>query len=793
MLRSLAAVFLFGGLASVVNAQEVDATRTSDAVAAAIAKAGDNRAELQRALQKVPDEQRAGMRFLIEHMPDRDLRSLTADFLLRNVQLAYKTREQSGWQIPDDVFFNNVLPYASINESRDDFRQQFFDRFWNVVKDAKSPGEAAAILNNHVFKELNVKYSRRRNRADQGPFESMETGLASCTGLSILLIDACRSVGVPARFVGIPLWSDRSGNHSWVEIWDDGWHFTGAAEPAGMELDKAWFVGRASQAQRDVPRHAIYAVSYRDTPTRFPLVWDRSIDYVHAVNVTDRYANRAKPLPADHLNAMFKVYRGNGERCCVPIKVKDASGKVVFEGETKDESFDGNDHTTVALPIGKTFQVEFASGQSTTIQTEDADSNSQLFAFPVENAETSATSAPPADDTDSELPEEKQTTLRQLQRYLQQTEASWDALPEQAFATLPLSKEDAVAAKRLLVQARREQLLAERQPEHQAGELQWQDRKLPFFFKVYGDKPAGQRSLFISMHGGGNAPSRVNDRQWNNQKRLYQPEEGVYVAPRAPTNTWNLWHEPHIMPMFDRLIENMVLFEGVDPNRVYLMGYSAGGDGVYQLAPRMADRWAAASMMAGHPNDAQPGNLRNIGFALFMGGKDGAYKRNQVAQEWGEKLDRLKAQDPGGYEHKVTIYPDKGHWMDGEDKAAIPWMTQFTRQPFPAKVVWRKDGNPQARFYWLRTSLDEWEKGQRWVAEIDGQQLSVKGVEADDQLDVLLNDEMVDLDQALSVAFGNTAARQVNPARTIAVMHDSLSHRFDPAVVYSAKVSHGSD
>ena len=48
-----------------------------------------------------------------------------------------------------------------------------------------------------------------------------------------MVIDACRAVGVPARFVGTPLWADKSGNHSWVEVWDKGWHFTGAAEPAG--------------------------------------------------------------------------------------------------------------------------------------------------------------------------------------------------------------------------------------------------------------------------------------------------------------------------------------------------------------------------------------------------------------------------------------------------------------------------------------------------------------------------------------------------------------------------------
>ena len=79
-----------------------------------------------------------------------------------------------------------------------------------------------------------------------------------------------------------------------------------------------------------------------------------------------------------------------------------------------------------------------------------------------------------------------------------------------------------------------------------------------------------------------------------------------YLVPRAPTNTWNLWHQSHIDHFFDRLIQGAVHLMGANPNRVYFMGYSAGGDGVYQLAPRMADRLAAASMMAGHPNDASP-------------------------------------------------------------------------------------------------------------------------------------------------------------------------------------------
>src|SRR5690606_8247408 len=106
-------------------------------------------------------------------------------------------------------------------------------------------------------------------------------------------------------------------------------------------------------------------------------------------------------------------------------------------------------------------------------------------------------------------------------------------------------------------------------------------------------------------------------------------------------------------------------------------------DGVYQVAPRMADRFAAASMMAGHPNEASPAGLRNLPFSIHMGANDGAYDRNKKAAEWGERLAALKKDDPAGYEHWVKIYPGKGHWLNREDAAALPWMAKFTRNPLP--------------------------------------------------------------------------------------------------------------
>ncbi len=297
--------------------------------------------------------------------------------------------------------------------------------------------------------------------------------------------------------------------------------------------------------------------------------------------------------------------------------------------------------------------------------------------------------------------------------------------------------------------------------------------------KLYGEAEKGKRALYLSMHGGGGAPARVNDQQWNNQVGLYTPDQGWYVAPRAPSNTWNLWHEPHIDQLFGRLIEDMVATCGVDPNRVYLMGYSAGGDGVYQLAPRMADRFGAAAMMAGHPNDASPDGLRNLPFRIYMGGKDAAYKRNEVAAQWGEKLAALQ-EKRGGYEHKVTIYPELGHWMNRKDAEAVPWMAGKVRQPWPKKVVWGKSGTRSKRFYWLGgkpTGVVE--------AQVEGQKVVITGAPEDD-LWLYLSDQLLDLDKPITVLRDGKEVFSGKVQRTKKAIEESLRERLDPVMAATA-------
>ena len=373
-----------------------------------------------------------------------------------------------------------------------------------------------------------------------------------------------------------------------------------------------------------------------------------------------------------------------------------------------------------------------------------------------------------------------------LSAYLQQDGNDISGVVDQSFSSLPLAKAESTEAQKILVDAWKASIAKERKAELKGDELKIDDFKMKFFQRKFGDKPESGWSLYISMHGGGGAPARVNNQQWQNQKRLYSLKEGIYVVPRAPTDSWDMWHQGHIDKFYDRLITNLIVSEDVNPNRVYILGYSAGGDGVYQLGPRLSDRLAAAAMMAGHPNDAAAESLRNLPFTIHMGELDRSYNRNKKAANWKKKLADLRDKDPGGYTHHVEIHKGKGHWMDREDAVAIDWMAKFSRKRFPERVVWKQDNVKQRRFYWL--AVDEVpEKRPLIVARRENQEISIE--ESDiDALSILVNDEMLDMDQEITIQWQGKLIQSSKVNRTIGQLVTSLLERGDPAMMFSARI-----
>ena len=331
-----------------------------------LSAAEENQQQWLDAIVKARPEQREAVAFLLVNMPDRDLATLKGEFVLKNVELAYEARAAHPWasSVPQEIFFNDVLPYANVNERRDDWRGDFVKRFSPLVKDCKTAGEAVQVLNREVFKSVNVKYhATKRLKPDQSPYESMKIGYASCSGLSIILVDACRAVGVPARVVGTPLWFNSSGNHTWVEAWDGQWRFIGAAEPG--QFNKTWFADMAAKADPNNPQNHIYAVSFKKTQTPFVMVWNRNNKDYSAVDETGFYAVR-KTLKVNVVDAAGKPVAG-------VVKVSKGNA-VVGQGSGEKSEFE--------LGADADYSVEVTAGGKTVTKTvhlpKDADASVEL-------------------------------------------------------------------------------------------------------------------------------------------------------------------------------------------------------------------------------------------------------------------------------------------------------------------------------------------------------------------------------------------------------------------------------
>tara|TARA_B100001287_G_scaffold79207_1_gene65957 strand:- start:498 stop:1652 length:1155 start_codon:yes stop_codon:yes gene_type:complete len=331
----------------------------------------------------------------------------------------------------------------------------------------------------------------------------------------------------------------------------------------------------------------------------------------------------------------------------------------------------------------------------------------------------------------------------------------------------------------------KKEIIATRSDEMEDHVIELKDKKIKFDIKHFGEQGEDGWSLFISLHGGGGTTESENNRLWNRHKTLYELEDGILFTPRSPSNTWNMWFQSHVDTFFNRIIQNMIAFHNVDPNKIYIMGRSAGGDGIYQVAPRMADRFAAAAMSAGHPNDSSPLGLRNTAFTIHMGENDSLYNRNDMAVKWGNDLRKLNEEDPEGYRYYIKIYKNKGHWMDNLEASALDWMSDFIRNPYPSKVVWKQGNVLHKRFYWLRNEDPSF--GDLIECNIDDQIITVLS-SSSSKITIQLNDDLVDMDREITV---NYLGRQLFKGfvyRDIDIIERSIREYGDPKSVYYGEI-----
>lgn len=333
--------------------------------------------------------------------------------------------------------------------------------------------------------------------------------------------------------------------------------------------------------------------------------------------------------------------------------------------------------------------------------------------------------------------------------------------------------------------------LDEMQTDHKAGKVVSGEYVSPYVVRHVGKMPSGGWPLVIAMHGGGKAPKQVNDSQWRIMQRYYKDHPGdggyLYLALRAPTDAWNGFYTGYVYPLMARLIKQMLVCEEINPDKVFLIGYSHGGYGAFAIGPKMADRFAAIHSSAAAPTDGQssPKNLLNTRFTFMIGERDLAYGRLKRCLAFDQEVKRLRGERKDAYPVRMFLKKGLGH-TGLPDRDQLADMLHSVRQPRPSSIIWELTDSVVTRFAWLENPapaknhlVEATKKGHRF-------EINLTAVKS---LNLYLDERMIDYRKPVVVEVNGQIVLERILSPSLPSLCQTLQERGDPSFAFTSKIS----
>ena len=191
---------------------------------------------------------------------------------------------------------------------------------------------------------------------------------------------------------------------------------------------------------------------------------------------------------------------------------------------------------------------------------------------------------------------------------------------------------------------------------------------LIYYPKNYDSTSQKKVPLLLFLHGGGQSGADIKKVRKHGIPKLIESGKEfpfILLAPQNP-HLSKYWEEAAVMALLEKVMQD----KNVDPDRVYLTGYSRGAFGAWSLAMQYHDIFAALAPVSGAVPASYAIWMEKIPIWIFHGEDDPIISIKE-SEGIVTKLKEL------GHDPRFTRYPDTKHnaWDSAYAKSELyEWM-----------------------------------------------------------------------------------------------------------------------
>lgn len=212
---------------------------------------------------------------------------------------------------------------------------------------------------------------------------------------------------------------------------------------------------------------------------------------------------------------------------------------------------------------------------------------------------------------------------------------------------------------------------------------------IPYRMLIPESDESNKLPLIIWLHGKGER-GRDNKKQLTNGVEIIADSvfngryRAIIVAPQCPQDkTWSIYDKTSLVMrqssepteieiQLMELINNLINEYPVDKHRLYIVGISMGGFGVWDIITRWPDKFAAAVPICGGGDPSKAKILKNLSVWAFHGENDNVIKPS-FTKDIMQELIKVQQNKTS----KMTIYPNVGHgaWIPAfKENEILSWL-----------------------------------------------------------------------------------------------------------------------